>query len=124
VVSPGVIRDTLSASSDPEQAVGRLIDLANEAGGPDNIACVVADVVEPRPGLSAPGGQVPRPPPGGSAAADQAEMAGPASISGCRSPAWPTGGVSRLYRGPGRNRIAATIEPPARMPAVHQNAVS
>ena len=50
VVSPGVIRDTLSASGDPEQAVGRLIDLANEAGGPDNIACVVADVVEPRPG--------------------------------------------------------------------------
>jgi serine/threonine protein phosphatase PrpC len=50
VVSPGVIRDTLSAPADPEQAVGRLIDLANEAGGPDNIACVVADVVEPRPG--------------------------------------------------------------------------
>jgi protein phosphatase len=50
VVSPDVIRDTLSAPGDPEQAVGRLIDLANEAGGPDNIACVVADVVEPRPG--------------------------------------------------------------------------
>ena len=50
VVSPGVIRDTLTASGDPEQVVGRLIDLANEAGGPDNIACVVADVVEPRPG--------------------------------------------------------------------------
>ena len=32
----------------PAQAVGRPIDLANEAGGPDNIACVVADVVEPR----------------------------------------------------------------------------
>jgi serine/threonine protein phosphatase PrpC len=30
--------------------MGRLIDLANEAGGPDNIACVVADVVEPRTG--------------------------------------------------------------------------
>jgi protein phosphatase len=50
VVTPGVIRDTLSAPGDPEQAVARLIDLANEAGGPDNIACVVADVVEPRPG--------------------------------------------------------------------------
>jgi PPM family protein phosphatase len=50
VVSSGVIRDTLSAPGDPEQAVGRLIDLANEAGGPDNIACVVADVVEPREG--------------------------------------------------------------------------
>ena len=47
-VPAGVIRDTLSAPGDPEQAVGRLIDLANEAGGPDNIACVVADVVEPQ----------------------------------------------------------------------------
>jgi PPM family protein phosphatase len=50
VVSSGVIRDTLSAPGDTEQAVGRLIDLANEAGGPHNIACVVADVVESRPG--------------------------------------------------------------------------
>ena len=49
VVSPGVIRDTLSAPGDPEEAVERLIDLANEAGGPDNIACVVADVTGPRP---------------------------------------------------------------------------
>ena len=47
VVPAAVIRDTLSAPGDPEHAVGRLIDLANEAGGPDNIACVVADVVEP-----------------------------------------------------------------------------
>jgi len=47
VVSAGVIRDVLSAPGDPEQAIDRLIDLANEAGGPDNIACVVADVVEP-----------------------------------------------------------------------------
>src|ERR1700761_7432917 len=49
VVPAGIIRDALSAPDDPEQAVGRLIDLANEAGGPDNIACVVADVVEPQP---------------------------------------------------------------------------
>jgi PPM family protein phosphatase len=48
VVSAAVIRDSLVAPGDPEQAVGRLIDLANEAGGPDNIACVVADVIESR----------------------------------------------------------------------------
>jgi len=47
VLSPGIIQDRLSAPGDPEQAVGQLIDLANEAGGPDNIACVVADVLEP-----------------------------------------------------------------------------
>jgi PPM family protein phosphatase len=47
VVSAGILRDTLDAPCDPEQAVERLIVLANEAGGPDNIACVVADVIEP-----------------------------------------------------------------------------
>ena len=36
---------TVSAADDPEVTVGRLVDLANAAGGPDNIACAVADVV-------------------------------------------------------------------------------
>ena len=49
VVPAGNIRDALSAPGDPEQAVDRLIDLANQAGGPDNIACVVADVIKPQP---------------------------------------------------------------------------
>jgi len=30
--------------SDPDTAAGRLVDLANEAGGPDNVTCVVADI--------------------------------------------------------------------------------
>jgi PPM family protein phosphatase len=47
VVPAGILRDTLDAPGDPERAVEHLIDLANEAGGPDNIACVVADVIEP-----------------------------------------------------------------------------
>ena len=34
------------ASLSPQDAVARLIALANEAGGPDNIACAVADVAE------------------------------------------------------------------------------
>lgn len=32
--------------ADPEQVVGDLIGLANSAGGPDNIACAVADIVD------------------------------------------------------------------------------
>jgi protein phosphatase len=45
VVPAAVIRETLSApQSSPEAVVRRLIELANTAGGPDNIACVVADV--------------------------------------------------------------------------------
>ncbi|MBO3744662.1 serine/threonine-protein phosphatase [Streptosporangiaceae bacterium NEAU-GS5] len=45
VVSAEEIHDMLSTVPDPETAVRRLIDLANEGGGPDNITCVVADVI-------------------------------------------------------------------------------
>jgi protein phosphatase len=45
VVPDAVIRQTLSSpDSSPDDVVRQLISLANEAGGPDNIACVVADV--------------------------------------------------------------------------------
>ncbi|WP_329021370.1 MerR family transcriptional regulator [Streptomyces sp. NBC_00690] len=45
VVSDGDVQRVLASVDDPEVAVAELIDLANRAGGPDNIACVVADVV-------------------------------------------------------------------------------
>src|SRR5215469_12209254 len=45
VVPVAVIRETLNEpESAPGEVVQRLIELANAAGGPDNIACVVADV--------------------------------------------------------------------------------
>lgn len=40
------VRQVVTTVSDPEQAVRRLVNLANRAGGPDNISCVIADVVE------------------------------------------------------------------------------
>jgi serine/threonine protein phosphatase PrpC len=47
VVPVAAIRQTLSATAlSPEEVVGRLITLANEAGGPDNIACALADITE------------------------------------------------------------------------------
>ncbi|MGC9670604.1 MerR family transcriptional regulator [Planosporangium sp. 12N6] len=46
VVGAGPLRTALTTAGDPERVVGRLIDLAYRAGAPDNIACVVADVVE------------------------------------------------------------------------------
>ena len=47
VVPAAAIRETLAApESAPADVVRHLIALANEAGGPDNIACVVADVTE------------------------------------------------------------------------------
>jgi serine/threonine protein phosphatase PrpC len=45
VVSPEVIRDTLRGAGDPDDAAGRLIEVANAGGGPDNVSCVVADIV-------------------------------------------------------------------------------
>ncbi|MEV5750869.1 PP2C family serine/threonine-protein phosphatase [Actinoallomurus sp. NPDC052308] len=46
VVSAETIHHALSTAAEPDQAVRQLIDLANRGGGPDNITCVVADVVE------------------------------------------------------------------------------
>ncbi|MFF1955769.1 MerR family transcriptional regulator [Streptomyces sp. NPDC058220] len=43
-VPPEAIRDVVTTAEGPEPAVRDLIDLARRAGGPDNIACVVADV--------------------------------------------------------------------------------
>jgi PPM family protein phosphatase len=45
VVPAGAIRETLSVTGlSPEEVVRRLITLANEAGGPDNIALALADI--------------------------------------------------------------------------------
>ncbi|WP_214108112.1 Stp1/IreP family PP2C-type Ser/Thr phosphatase [Acrocarpospora catenulata] len=46
VVSAETLHHTLSTIEDPEDVVRQLIDLANRGGGPDNITCVLADVVE------------------------------------------------------------------------------
>jgi protein phosphatase len=47
VVPDSVIRQALSAADrSPAEVIQRLITLANEAGGPDNIALALADIVE------------------------------------------------------------------------------
>ena len=46
--TPGVsFEQVLSTVPDPSDACQQLIDLANEGGGPDNITCVIADVIDP-----------------------------------------------------------------------------
>jgi PPM family protein phosphatase len=46
-VPVAAIRETLADTAlSPDEVVGRLIALANEAGGPDNIACALADITE------------------------------------------------------------------------------
>ncbi|MFJ5827841.1 MerR family transcriptional regulator [Streptomyces sp. NPDC093089] len=44
----GEIHRILSGVAEPERAVRALVALANDSGGPDNVSCVVADVVEAR----------------------------------------------------------------------------
>ncbi|MFI9610684.1 MerR family transcriptional regulator [Streptomyces sp. NPDC052023] len=46
VVPDARIRELLRAHSTPEEAVHALVAAANDAGGPDNVSCVVADVAE------------------------------------------------------------------------------
>ncbi|MGC4807457.1 MerR family transcriptional regulator [Micromonospora sp. DT233] len=45
VVDRAALHSALAADDEPEQVVDRLVELAHAAGAPDNIACVVADVV-------------------------------------------------------------------------------
>ncbi|MEU2512278.1 MerR family transcriptional regulator [Streptomyces syringium] len=44
VVPTEEVRKVLTTVVDPEEAVRRLVFLANEFGGPDNVSCVIADV--------------------------------------------------------------------------------
>ncbi|MEZ7154397.1 MerR family transcriptional regulator [Streptomyces sp. MAD19A] len=45
VVPAGDVLRVLTGTPEPEAAVRELVALANESGGPDNVSCVVADVV-------------------------------------------------------------------------------
>jgi PPM family protein phosphatase len=54
VVTELTLHKTLLSHTDPEQAVLQLIDLAIRSGGPDNITCIVADVVDTVTGPVAP----------------------------------------------------------------------
>ncbi|WP_327070215.1 MerR family transcriptional regulator [Kitasatospora sp. NBC_01302] len=53
VVPESRLHTALSTIAEPEQLVQQLIALANRAGGPDNIACAVADVVAEPAGTEA-----------------------------------------------------------------------
>jgi PPM family protein phosphatase len=57
VVPDDALRDELASASHPQQIIGRLVDLANSLGGPDNTTVVLIDVdagshgIAPPPGL-------------------------------------------------------------------------
>jgi len=54
VVSDETLANTLRTYADPRECADRLIDLALRGGGPDNITCIVADVVDVDYGDDAP----------------------------------------------------------------------
>ncbi|MGV9307880.1 MULTISPECIES: PP2C family protein-serine/threonine phosphatase [unclassified Nonomuraea] len=45
VLGPETLHEILTSYGEPDAAVHRLIELANEGGGPDNVTVIVADVV-------------------------------------------------------------------------------
>ena len=49
VVTASTLREALSSGS-PQECADRLIQLALRGGGPDNVTCIVADVVDPAEG--------------------------------------------------------------------------
>ena len=46
VVGEQVLHQVLASVRDLDELTSRLIELANEGGGPDNITCIVADVID------------------------------------------------------------------------------
>ncbi|KOV98512.1 hypothetical protein ADK65_22910 [Streptomyces sp. NRRL B-1140] len=46
VVPDTRVRELLASPASPDETVRALVEAANAAGGPDNVSCVVADVVE------------------------------------------------------------------------------
>lgn len=44
VVVPDALEEALVSVAEPEDAVRKLVELANAGGGPDNITCIVADI--------------------------------------------------------------------------------
>jgi serine/threonine protein phosphatase PrpC len=57
-VTDAAISEVLASAAEPADAVRRLIDLANAAGGPDNVTCVVVEVAD----ATAAAGRRPPPP--------------------------------------------------------------
>jgi PPM family protein phosphatase len=54
VVTEHTLHQTLASIEEPEKAALRLIELAIKGGGPDNITCIVADVIDSRSSRVAP----------------------------------------------------------------------
>ncbi|MGH3170105.1 MAG: PP2C family protein-serine/threonine phosphatase, partial [Trebonia sp.] len=94
VVTEQTLRQTLSSVWDPDKAALQLIELAIKGGGPDNITCIVADVIDTQSATVAPTR--------GSTFAGEAANGAPATFPGPGTHSAPTnpGGFSGAPGGP------------------------
>jgi serine/threonine protein phosphatase PrpC len=95
VVSFETIQDTMAAGRDPGPTCEQLVQLALRSGAPDNVTCIVADIVD---AIGTPTDTVPvvvgaaslqqqtRPLSGGSAAERAAELTAPGAANSAHSP--------------------------------------
>ena len=79
-VSAETIAETMAGETDLGRCAGALVDLALRAGGPDNVTCVVADVVEEPGGRSPAGSGDGRDGAGGTARPAAAAVVGAAAV--------------------------------------------
>jgi serine/threonine protein phosphatase PrpC len=113
-ITDEAIAEVLGSAAEPAEAVRRLIELANAAGGPDNVTCVVAGVV------AASGWRPPPPVTVGAAAGapNSRDAPGPAVTSGptrrrrpTRRPRWPADARPGPRRRGGRGRVCCGRSP-------------
>jgi PPM family protein phosphatase len=107
VVTEQTLHKTLVTFTDPDEAVIQLVGLAIHSGGPDNITCIVADVIDPAAGPAAP--------------SLASVIAGAASISDGRPPVHtdsPAGRAHQLTQVTAFPGIAAGEADDEEMPAV------
>ncbi|MBO0877474.1 MAG: serine/threonine-protein phosphatase, partial [Pseudonocardia sp.] len=67
VVTEQTLHQTLRSAWDPDKAAIQLIELAIKGGGPDNITCIVADVIDTATASAGPGNAGPYTPAGAGA---------------------------------------------------------
>ena len=103
VVEDESVHDVLSTIPDPDQAVNQLIALAIHNGGPDNITCIVADVVDSAAGTVTPSKDTIM---AGAAANGDVESLLRAATAGSAVPTGPSLTAGRLCQ-PERPRPAA-----------------
>jgi PPM family protein phosphatase len=106
VVSDETLRDTLAGIADPDAAARQLIDLAIRGGGPDNITCIVADVVELGPGTG------PMPGQGPTMAGAAAHGTDPRAILASTNPFAAQAGLTGMTRAMPSPRAARTAPQP------------